>query len=190
MEEILKKTLDDGEKLLWNGRPEIFETLDKTYKPIFIKKLIISAAIGIFLTVGYILLAQKNDVPVKWGLFVILWAFCALSPTGIFTDAKKLSRSTIYGMTDRRLITLIDTDTVRSVTFEKLEKMTFITDADDHTSLICGTKAKKEASGNLRAEALSSVSLDDEEKCGRFVMYGIQKADKLRKLLADYLTEF
>ena len=32
MEELLKESLREEEKLLWSGRPEPFEPLDKTHK--------------------------------------------------------------------------------------------------------------------------------------------------------------
>ena len=38
MEELLKESLREEEKLLWSGWPEAFETLDKTHKIPFIRK--------------------------------------------------------------------------------------------------------------------------------------------------------
>ena len=46
MDEMLKTGLQPNETLLWRGKPESFETLDKTHK----KKFIVAAAIGLFIT--------------------------------------------------------------------------------------------------------------------------------------------
>ena len=188
MEEQLKKAMDEDEKLLWSGRPEKFEILDKTYKPIFLRKSVISLLVGVFLSVGYILLAQKNGIGIKWGLFIIVWFFCAISPVNILRDAKSLAGKTVYGMTDKRLITVADTDTIRTVTFDQLEKASFYTDEAGLTSLICGKEGNLKPGGNLRGAALSGVSMnEDENKCDRFVLYAVPHADKLRKLLAEHI---
>lgn len=39
MLEIIKEELREGEKILWSGSPESFETLDSTNKSHIIKKL-------------------------------------------------------------------------------------------------------------------------------------------------------
>ena len=185
MEELLKTAMEDGEELLWSGRPEKFETLDKTYKPIFLRKLIISLLVGAVFSVGYILLARKSGVELKWGFFVVVWVFCSISPIGIFRDAKALAK-TVYGITDKRLITVANTDAVRAVAYDKLEQAEFYTDEDGHTSLICGKAGGKKPGGNLRGAATSAVSAD-EEKCDRFVMYAVPQSDKIRKLLSEYM---
>ena len=188
MEELLKKAMEDGENLLWSARPEKFETLDRTYKPIFLRKLIISLLVGVIFTVGYILLARKNGVALKWGVVAVVWVFCALSPVGIFRDAKALAKNTVYGITDKRLITVANTDAIRTVPYDKLEQAALYTDEDGHTSLICG-RANGKTGGNLREAALSAVSMSaDEEKCDRFVMYAVPQSDKLRKLLSEHVT--
>ena len=186
MEELLKKAMEDGEKLLWSARPEKFETLDKTYKPIFLRKLIISLLVGAVFSVGYILLARKSGVELKWGFFVVVWVFCSISPIGIFRDAKALAKSTVYGITDKRLITVTNSDAVRSVTYDKLEQAEFYTDEEGHISLICGRADGRKPGGNLRGAATSAVSAD-EEKCDRFVMYAVPQSDKIRKLLSEYM---
>ena len=186
MEEVLKKAMKDGENLLWSARPEKFETLDKTYKPIFLRKLIISLLVGAVFSVGYILLARKSGVELKWGFFVVVWVFCSISPIGIFRDAKALAKSTVYGITDKRLITVANSDAVRTVAYEKLEQAELYTDEDGHTSLICGRADGRKPGGNLRGAATSAVSAD-EEKCDRFVMYAVPQSDKIRKLLSGHV---
>ena len=186
MEEHLKKAMEDGENLLWSARPEKFETLDRTYKPIFLRKLIISLLVGAAISVGYILLARKSGVELKWGFFVIVWAFCAISPISIYRDAKALAKGTVYGITDKRLITVTNSDAVRTVAYEKLEQAELYTDEDGHTSLICGRADGRKPGGNLRGAATSAVSAD-EEKCDRFVMYAVPQSDRIKKLLSKYV---
>ena len=52
MEEQLREHLMDGERLLWSGSPESFETLDKTNKTSIIVGFVIKALI----TLGILLL--------------------------------------------------------------------------------------------------------------------------------------
>ena len=70
MEELLKESLREDEKLLWSGRPEAFETLDKTHKSPFIRSGIITAVVTIALCVAYVILAKANDVPLKPAVLV------------------------------------------------------------------------------------------------------------------------
>ena len=188
MEENLKKALKDDEKLLWSGQPEKFETFDKTYKPLFIRKLVISLLVGIFLSVGYFILSQKSEAEIKWGFLVLVWLFCVISPVNVFRDANSLRKNTVYAMTDRRLFTVIDSTTVRDITLAQIEKASFLTDEDGHVSLFCGKEGKK-PDNNLRSITLTVPSINEEtDKCERYVMYAVPQADKLRKLLKDYIS--
>ena len=186
MEELLKKAMDKDEKLLWSGRPEKFETFDKTYSPIFKRKIIISALIGIILTVGFIILSARANMEIKWGAIVIIWLFCVIAPINIYRDANTLTKKIMYGITDRRFITV--SDTTKNITYDKLDKAIFYTDADRHTSIICGTKAEKLKEKNLRELATMGVCMDaDGKECEKYVMYAVPEAEKLKKLLADYI---
>ena len=187
MEELLKKAMEDGENLLWSARPEKFETLDKTYKPLFTKKLTISLLVGLFLSVGYFILSKRSEAEIKWGFLVLVWLFCVISPVNVFRDANSLRKNTVYAMTDRRLFTVIDSTTVRDVTLAQIEKASFLTDEDGHVSLFCGKEGKKPGS-NLRSITLTVPSINEEtDKCERYVMYAVPQADKLQKLLKDYV---
>lgn len=85
MEELLKESLREEEKLLWSGRPEAFETLDNTHKTPFIRNGIITAVVTIAICAAYVILARIEDVPLKPAVLVIL-AAC-----GIFIILRGLS---------------------------------------------------------------------------------------------------
>ena len=60
MEEQLREYLMEGEQLLWTGRPESFETLDKTNKTSIIVGLVIKAIITLGILLLFIISAQEN----------------------------------------------------------------------------------------------------------------------------------
>lgn len=70
MEDKLNYALEDGEELLWEGRPEEFDTLDKTHKSGIIKGAIIKAIVGAAILIGYFAVAGRNGAGVK-GLSLI-----------------------------------------------------------------------------------------------------------------------
>lgn len=182
MDEQLKTILASDEKLLWSGKPESFETIDKTNKPIFAKKLIIALAVAVVLTVGYFILAAKNETDIKWALLVFVWIVCALPPINVFKDAKDLRNKASYVLTDRRYITLIGT--VKEVEIDKCGKVYFVTDADGHTSLVTGMDGEKNLKTNLREAAVVGASMDTESnKCDRYVMYAVDDVKGLREAL-------
>ena len=74
MEELLKESLREEEKLLWSGRPEPFEPLDKTHKSPFIRSGIITALVTIAICVAYVILAGINNAPLKPAVLVIVAA--------------------------------------------------------------------------------------------------------------------
>ena len=189
MDELLEKTVNPDETLLWSGKPEKFETLDKTFKPIFTKKLIISLAIAAALTVTYILLAAKSETSVKWILLAVVWVLCALSPINIFKDSKTIGSKMSYAITDKRYIIL--TDTAKAVEIDKCGKVIFHTDSDGHTSLVTGLDGEKNLKANFREAAVVGPSMDIEtDKCDRFIMYAIPDVKAVREALKKTSTQF
>ena len=108
MEELLKESLREEEKLLWSGRPEPFEPLDKTHKSPFIRSGIITALVTIAVCVAYVILAGINNAPLKPAVLVIVAACGIFIILRGLLDASKIRKRALYAITDKRLPVLTD----------------------------------------------------------------------------------
>ena len=101
MEIKLQSILEEGEQLLWSGRPEPIGTLQGLYKSAILRKILMIAAGIVILAGWYISAAVKNGVEVQPIAIIV----CALpflySIYNDFSDAKTLRERTLYAMTDR-----------------------------------------------------------------------------------------
>ena len=186
MEELLKEALREDEKLLWSGRPEAFETLDKTHKSPFIRSGIITAVVTIALCVAYVILAKANDVPLKPAVLVIVAACGIFIIVRGLLDASKIKKRVLYAITDKRLIIL--TDSAKSVEYSAINVAKLDRDEDGHTSLLCGEDAIKARPWKRRAAVLSgAITNENTGMCERFVMYALPDADKIKEILKPYL---
>lgn len=186
MEEYLKKELGEDEKLLWSGRPEPFETLDKTNKKAIIVKAVVTGIVVVALCLAYILYASGSGAGVKIGVpvvVVLIGVFVALRP---LIDAAKVRKSVMYAVTDKRL--LIVSDCVRSVEYSSINEVRFSTDEDGHNTLLCGEKGVKLKPSAWRVAVLTGVYIDEETGlCDSFVLYAIPDAGKVKDILKTYL---
>ena len=91
MDEELKSALKDGEKILWQGKPESFVTLDKTNKKSFVIKAVITAVIcvGLIIAYGAATIPQDNFKPV---LPLVVAGFGILIASSAFLDARRLRK--------------------------------------------------------------------------------------------------
>lgn len=186
MEELLKESLREDEKLLWSGRPEAFETLDKTHKSPFIRSGIIAAVVTIALCVAYVILAKAKDVPLKPAVLVIVAACGIFIILRGLNDASKIKKRACYAITDKRLIIL--TDSAKSVEYSAISAAKLDRDEDGHTSLLCGEDAIKARPWKRRAAVLSgAITNENTGMCERFVMYALPDADKIKEILKPYL---
>ena len=186
MEELLKEALREDEKLLWSGRPEAFETLDKTHKSPFIRSGIIAAVVTIALCVAYVILAKAKDVPLKPAVLVIVAACGIFIILRGLNDASKIKKRVLYAITDKRLIIL--TDSAKSVEYSAISAAKLDRDEDGHTSLLCGEDAIKARPWKRRAAVLSgAITNENTGMCERFVMYALPDADKIKEILKPYL---
>lgn len=185
MDEILKSALKDDEKLLWTGKPESFETLDKTHRPGFKKKIIISAVIAVVLSVIYALIVAKSN-NFKISIVLVIIVFAAYVPLTVLLDANKLKKKISYAITDKRLITVLDS--AKGLDYSAVKTAAFKTDADGHTTLLCGPDALAQSPDKWRAQAVIGACMDESAVvCERYAMYALPDADKVRKILAPYL---
>lgn len=184
MEEILKSALKENEQLLWSGRPESFDTLDATHKHSFIVKSITAAIVAVIAEVLYLWLAKKNGANIMPLVMVLIALAAAFSPICVWLDASRLRKSVLYGVTDKRLILV--RDGVKGVEFEKIDAAAFKTDADGHTTLLCGRRALKAKPSAWRASTLVGQSAY-EEICDSFAFYALPADDSLKSTLKEHL---
>ena len=128
MEELLKEALREDEKLLWSGRPEAFETLDKTHKSPFIRRGIITAVVTVALCVAYVILVRAKEAPVKPAVLIIVVACGVFIIVRGLLDASKIRKRTSYAITDKRMLIL--TDTAKSVEYSAINMAKLDRDED------------------------------------------------------------
>lgn len=185
MEEMLKNALDNDEKLLWSGRPEAFDTFDETNKKHFIKKVITAAVITALLVAGYALLVAGSG-NFKLSIVVIILVFAVYSPMNLILDANKLKKKVLYGITDKRLITVIDS--ARSVHYTEIKTAALKTDPEGHTTLLCGHEAVDSKPELWRAYTIIGICMNDRgDVCERYAMYALPEPEKIREILKPYL---
>lgn len=182
MEQKLLDNLMDGEQVLWSGKPE-FKIFGETHKNFFAAKVVVIAAALIAFFMYYFMGVQAGTIPFKASAIVIMLVVAAVPLTLEWLDAQKMKK-TIYAVTDKRLLALVDT-AVNAVTFDQVKEFKFEKDADDQVSLVCGCDMMKKSPRSYRASAVFGLRMkDDNSECERFVMYAITEADKVKKLVA------
>ena len=81
MENQLRELLMEDERLLWSGRPEAFDTLDKTNKPGIIAGLVIKSIVILGILWIYLYSARDRGVsPVGLGFILALSAVALAYP--------------------------------------------------------------------------------------------------------------
>lgn len=184
MEEQLREHLMEGEQLLWVGRPEAFDTFDRTNRTSLVVGLIVKAAIVLGLIVGYV--AAQDAGSMKPGIIIVVMAFAALAIINPFLVAGRLRKKTIYGLTDRRVLRSGQYD--EAVPYERIRSAALRTDADGHTSLLCGPRAVKLKPRQWRGEADASfINSAEAPEAERVMFYAVPMSDELRTLLERYL---
>lgn len=177
-----QKVLRAEEHLLWSGNPEEFEILDTTNKPVFIARCILCAAILIAAELLYTLTAVESGAGIKWGVAAFIFFACAASPILFLTRSRKLKKFT-YVATDMRLI--IMSDQVREIDYPRIPSCAFKTDADGHTTLLCGKRAIISKPGKWRELAFFGNPGDDgTSPCDKFAFYAVDTPEELRAVLA------
>ena len=187
MEDLLRM-LESDEKIIWQGKPENFETLDKTHKNIFVRRLIMAAATSLILVSVYLWFMLSKGNEINWFFVIAVPVLSALSPVAIYTYARRLRKKTLYAASNKRLF--VFSGDLRDCDYSMIKKACFKTDEDGHTSLLCGDGAINAPAGKWRVCSL--FGLNDLEAvggpcCDRFAFYALADKEELRKALAPYL---
>lgn len=185
MEEILKEELRSGEKLLWQTKPEEFETLDATHKkPVLVKSVLIICIVAA-LCVIYVIYANSKSIDIKPALIAIAMVCAVVGAINFIFESRKLKKI-IYAITDQRII--FGDDILKSLEFSKINKLELKSDADGHTSILFGDIAIKAKAHQWRSLAVADAYIDsDTGFCTRFVMYALPDAEQVKNILSEYV---
>ena len=184
MEQSLREHLMEDEQLLWTGRPEAFETFDRTNKTSLIIGLIIKVVVALGLIITYVASLDKDSI--KPGIVIIVLLFAAFALINPFLVARRLRKKTLYGLTNKRVMRSGAYD--QAIPYERIKSAVLRTDADGHTTLLCGSRAVNLKPRLWRAEADASfINNAGEPEADRVIFYAVPMSDELESLLEKYL---
>lgn len=183
MEKNFSELLEKDEKLLWCGRPERFETLDKTNK----QSIVIGLAVKLIVIGGILALYIRGALAaagIKWGIIAVILAFGAFALVNPFLVARRLRDKTFYALSDRRVLRAGAND--GSVPYERIKSAVLRTDADGHTTLLCGPRTKDLKPRQWRGEADAAfLNGPDDPEALRVILYNLPMTKELRAILKD-----
>ena len=184
MEQELREHLMEDEQLLWTGRPEAFDTFDRTNKASLIIGLIIKAVVALGMIVTYVVAQDRESM--KPGIIIIVLLFAAVAIVNPFMVARRLRKRTLYGLTDKRVMRSGAYD--EAVPYEHIKSAKLCTDADGHATLLCGPRAVDLKPHQWRVEADASfINNLDAPEAARVILYAVPMSDELQSILKKYL---
>lgn len=183
MEEKFRELLEKDETLLWCGRPERFETLDKTNR----QSIVVGTVIKVCVIAGILALYIKGALMaagIKWGMVAVIVAFGAFALANPFLVARRLRDKTFYALSDRRILRTGAND--GSVPYERIKSAALRTDEDGHTTLLCGPRAKNLKPRQWRGEADAGfINGPDDPEALRVILYNLPMTKELRAILKE-----
>ena len=187
MTEKIKDYLEHDEKVLWSGKPEAFDSADKTHKTYYARRSIWVAVVAIAVIAAYLYAAITTEAGIKAGVIVVLVAVSIYAFVSPALDIRKL-RKCEYVLTNEKLILVTSSD-VRSVKLSSIPTAKVFTDQDGHCSLLCGPDADALPAHKLRVSTLTgAITNQDTGMCDRFVFYAVDDMAGLKKAAEGYLT--
>ncbi|MDD3369455.1 MAG: hypothetical protein PHP50_11325 [Lachnospiraceae bacterium] len=181
MNELLQETLEEGEKVLWEGKCEDFEVMDPIYK----KRIIIGWIVGgIFMlaaTIMFVRACMTN--PISFGKICIFCAFVYIMPIWLMIspwfEKKQLTNKTTYYLTNLRAIVL-SKDMVTKMVISK--DMPWFVDAMPNGcgNLYINTNKKIRSPRNWSIHGITTTD-DGETKVGAMLFYNVKNADAVAK---------
>ena len=176
MKHYLDEVLENGEKILWEGKPEPFKLLEGTDKKSILTKWILLGAVYILAVGGYLAnaLARGDSFTSTIMLALVLTGFAGLLIIAPISDRKVLVVSTKYAITDRRVI-VVNKDGNKSMPLNKQTRCK-VTHLENHTDVICFGEACNTKVNNIRSIAVRGVSEGKEKAITGLVLYSISDA--------------
>jgi len=183
MEQKFRDLLEKDETLLWSGRPERFETLDKTNK----QSIVIGTVIKLCVIVGIVALYIHGALMaagIKWGIIAVILAFGAFALVNPFLVARRLRDKTFYGLSDRRILRTGAND--ESVPYDRIKSAALCKDEDGHTTLLCGPRTKNLKPRQWRGEADAAfINGPDDPEALRVILYNLPMTKELKAILKE-----
>lgn len=180
MDVMLKSYLEKDEKILWDGGPEAFATLDRTHRQPFMKKLLITL-ITTAVLLGLYIFGLGHAEPLIIAVVVVIALYICAST---HMNAMQLKKAR-YLITDRRIIVMNNDFT--SAHYADIPMAFFRKDADGHTSLICGEYAAQLKPHKWRGFSAVGARYDDKV-CDSLILYALPDPAKVKEILSPYLT--
>ena len=186
MNEEIKGALNEGETVLWQGKPEKFEAGDKTHSKSFTTKILIALLIAAALTVGYFFLVGASNI--KPVVLIIVWVIAIYSIFAEKIGCAKV-RKCEYFLTDRRCIITCD-GTVTDFSYDGVKEYKFLKDDDGHTCLLVGVDTQNMKMPKWRLLPTEPVVKDiDTGEIKKAGLYAIDDPDGCRKVFADMVKK-
>ena len=184
MEEKFRDLLEEGEKILWCGRPEAFETMDKTNRNGIIAGLVIKAVVVAVLLVLYLITTGLAGA--KAGFIICLLVLGAIIMANPFLVARRLRNKTLYALSNRRILRCGSNS--GGVPYDRIKTASLKQDADGHTTLLCGPEMQNLKSRSWRIYAdVGFLNNADAAECDRAILYALPMDEDLSALLHNYL---
>ena len=178
----LEKALQEGEKIVWSGKPEPFKIFDEDFKKQFLLYCAIAGGVVILLNVVYIIFAIRKPLEYNFLIPVITVALPAIYMGTTINSHRNLATKCHYLITDRRLIAYISDTMQKEIKLSDIREMNTASHGYN-TSSICLGSATQLPRAKLRGCALSCLLPDvDGEKRALCVLYNLLDED-VKKVL-------
>lgn len=185
MNNKLNEYLQEGEQLLWSGRPAV-KMMDEVYTNAYAVKVALTVIGAVAFLMYYMLGVTGGTIHFKPAVILILLVLMGVVLAPDWMDVNKLNKS-VYGMTDQRLLILVNGN-LHAVKLSMITAYKFDVDAEGQISLLCGKSGMKVRPTRRRLNTIFGLRMtDDGTACDRFVMYGIPDADRVEALMNQYV---
>ena len=138
------------------------------------------------LIIAYIVSQSQEAGSLKPGVIIVVLLFTGFAVINPFLIARRLRKKTLYALTDMRVMRSGVYD--EAVPYERIKNALLRTDADGHTTLLCGPRAVKLKPRQFRAEADASfINTLDAPETARVILYALPMNTELMALLKKKL---
>ena len=129
MNDKLNEYLQDGEQLLWSGKPTM-KMPDEAHMNAYTVKAVLTVFGGVAFLMYYMLGVTHGTIPFKAAVLVLLAVLMGVILAPDWMDVGKLNKA-VYAVTDRRLLVLVN-NVVHAVSFDVIDAYKFDTDVADN----------------------------------------------------------
>ena len=179
MKDYLDGVLENGEKVLWEGKPEPFELLEGSYKKSILTRWIILGAVYVALVGGYLAksLGRGDSISNILMLIIVLTIFAVIILMAPISDRKALIANTKYVITDKRAI-VINKDGAKAITLSKQTRCK-VAHLENHTDVVFFGEACDVKENNSRSVAVKGLSSGKGKEITGIIFYGVNDAKEL-----------